>query len=109
MRLSTLLLLKHLHGLLESITLCAPNSEKLFESSTVQESRFTAPALPLVSVTLGDKISHHLQVERPVMSRSEVVELDDERGAVRAERSFELELCLEERPCLVYRKGKPLF
>lgn len=55
-----------------------------------------APALPLVFATLGDEITHLLQVERPAMSLTEVVELVDEGSIVGEENSSVVERCLKK-------------
>lgn len=53
MRLLTLKLFRHVHGLLENNRLYALKNKKLFERSPV-ERFFNESALPLVFGTLGD-------------------------------------------------------
>lgn len=86
-----------------------PEDEKLFRCSAEQQSRFTALALPLLFETREDEFAHPQQVERPAISGAEVVELDDEENAVRAEASLRVELCLEKGPSLVYEEGRSRF
>lgn len=73
----------------------------------MQQFRFKAPLLPLVSETTGYGVADSLETERTILSPAEVVELDDERYVVRAETSSEVKLCKEEGPFLVYGGGEP--
>lgn len=67
----------------------------------MQQLCFTALALPLVFLTLGDETAQFLQTERPAMSPSQVVELDDKKNAVRGEASSRVKFCLEKGSDLV--------
>lgn len=58
-------------------------------------------------MNFGDEAGHPLQIERPAKSCAQVVELDDEENAVRAEASFEADLCLGEGPFPLYEGGEP--
>lgn len=82
-------------------------ADKWFEWSAVQQFRFTSPALPLLFATLGDGDPHPLEIERPALSRSEVVELDDKENVFGAEASSRVELYQEESSCFVFGEGGP--
>lgn len=61
--------------LIGSRTLGTLKNNKRFEGSTEQEFCFRAPALSLVLATLGEESAPYLQMERPAMSREDVVGL----------------------------------
>lgn len=84
-------------------TLYVMQGDNLFKWSAVQSLCSTAPVLPLVFATLGDETAHSLQIERPAISRADVVVLDGKGNAVRRETSYRVLLCREEGPSLVYR------
>lgn len=95
-----------MHHLVGSIKLYAVDEEELFEWSTVQQSPFTAPTLPLVFATLGDEVYHPLQTKQPTEATTEVPELDADGNVVRAGTPFVVERCPESRPFLIQREGK---
>lgn len=74
---------------------------KLFEWSAGQQLCSTAPALSPGFATLGDRTARFLQIDRPAMSRDDVVEPDDGKNNMRKEVSSEVKLCLEKSPCVL--------
>lgn len=71
-----------------TIYLYAPEKVKLFEGSAAQQFFFTAPALLLVFVAIGDETASPLLVKQPARSRAEVLELDDEGNVVRSKATI---------------------
>lgn len=106
MGLLTMELFKHLPGLLGTNTLYVLEYDKLFEWNTVQQSCFTAPALPLMLATSGNESAHPLRDDRPGRSPAEIKELDNKGYVVREKTSLEVEVCLKESPSLVYGEGE---
>lgn len=78
MRLLTLELFKHLHGVLGNRMLHVLKNNKPFERSAMTRLCFTAPALSLLIATLENETAHSAQIERPARSVAEEVKLHDE-------------------------------
>lgn len=82
--------------------LYALTDDTLFERSALQQICFKAPALLLVSAPLSRETVLPWQVRRPARSRAKKAKLDSEGNVVGAARFFGVELCLKERPSLMY-------
>lgn len=63
MRLPTLKLFKHLHGLPANNILCTPEDDKLLEYSAVQQFFLAALALPLLFTVLARETAQPSQLE----------------------------------------------
>lgn len=107
MRLLTLKLFKHPHGLLGNTNSLALENDKPLEWSAAEEFNFTGAGLLLVFASLEDEITRPLQIERPCRPPPEAVELDDEGYVVGGKAACRATLCLKKGPSLVYGGRQP--